>query len=410
MTKDYYKILNLRSDATDDEIRARWVELVKSHHITFELGEFDDKVKDINDAYHVLKNPATRLEYDLERTFESKKKGPHLSRWVLRTGFVLVVAVLCVVYFENPEIPQHLIEKSQGVAVLPKVEKRLPISESPKPPAIQVVEKEVPAVAAVPSLPHPREKAGVEETEGDAGPGVYPQAPLPIPLKSTEDGTVDQQKIKETGSALSSGKSAQSKVTRPTSGTPPASPGGGGEKVIRTNLSQRNITRNSSPSKTKGSVPTEKVTKIAQGKTSSPDPVKTTTADPDSPSSLLAREDEVKEFFQNYTKAYGGGDVDAFLALFSLKAVQNRDENFEDLKGIYRRFFSQSRELHYQLQDLKFEIYRNGVEATARYVLDQILKRTGEKRTWRGTIRWVLTREGGVLKIISLDYKHQESL
>src|SRR3990172_3433336 len=132
MTKDYYKILSLGSDVTDEEIRARWIALVKNYHLDFELGEFDDRVKDINDAYHVLKNPATRLEYDLERTFEGKKKGFHLNKWVLRMGFGVVLAVLCVIYFENPEIPYHFLQKSQAVSVFPTNQKRLPISESPK--------------------------------------------------------------------------------------------------------------------------------------------------------------------------------------------------------------------------------------------------------------------------------------
>ncbi len=400
MTKDYYKILSIRSDATDDEIRTRWVELVKSYHIDFEMGEFDERVKDINDAYHVLKNPATRLEYDLEKTFEGKKKGSHLNKWVLRTGFVTVLIVLCVVYFENPEIPHHLIEKSQAVSVLPKNQKRLPISGPQEASVPQVAGNEATTSG----------EAAADKKENGADLSDPKQDPLPDAAKPVEAGASDQVKSKETGESSPAEKVNLRKVTHPAIETRSTRQPADTSKADQTDRINRTVVLNSPSSKTKGVAPIQKMTKIVQVVPSSPNPGRSSSPNSDTPSSLLAREDEVKEFFLNYTKAYRRGDVDAFLALFSPRAVQNRKESFENLKGTYRRFFNQSRELHYQLQNLKFEIYRNGVEATAQYVLDQILKRNGEKQTWRGTIRWVLTREDGTLKIISLDYKHQESL
>lgn len=125
------------------------------------------------------------------------------------------------------------------------------------------------------------------------------------------------------------------------------------------------------------------------------------------PPLLIAREDEVREFFANYTKVYVQKDIETFLSFFSSRAVQNEKDGLDDIRRIYRRFFIQSQEIRYQLQDLKFEIYQNGVEARAHYELDQMLRRDGEKRAWKGSIRWVLIRENGSLKIVSLDYKHQ---
>jgi hypothetical protein len=40
--------------------------------------------------------------------------------------------------------------------------------------------------------------------------------------------------------------------------------------------------------------------------------------------------------------------------------------------------------------------------------LDQLLK-GGERKRWRGDIRWVLVRENEDLKILSLDYQGQET-
>jgi curved DNA-binding protein CbpA len=391
MTKDYYKILSIKSDSTDEEIRTRWIELVKSYHIDFDMGEFDERVKDINDAYHVLKNPATRLEYDLERTFEGKKnKGAHLSKWVLRAGLAVVLVALGVIYFENPESPHHLIGKSQAVSAFPKTEQRLPVSEPQKPPVVQVAGQETSASGQASSPLQPQQEA------------------LPGAAKPAETGSDHQAKKEETGPPVE--KVNLRKVAHPASETHSARQPADTNKASQTNRLQRILVLNSSSSKNAEGAPIQRVTKIAQVNASSPNSGKSTPTEPENPSALLAREDEVKEFSLNYTKAYTRVDVNAFLAQFSLRVVQNREESFEDLRRTYRRFFSQSQELQYQLQDLKFEIYKNGVEATARYVLDQISKRNGAKQTWRGTIRWVLTREEGVLKIISLDYKHQESL
>jgi hypothetical protein len=107
---------------------------------------------------------------------------------------------------------------------------------------------------------------------------------------------------------------------------------------------------------------------------------------------------------------YAQNDIDAFLALFSSQAVQNKKDGLDEIKRTYTRFFKRSEELSYRMKDLTFEIYQNGVEARANYELDQVLKRRGEKRAWKGDIRWFLIRENGSLKVLSLEYQHQETL
>jgi hypothetical protein len=61
------------------------------------------------------------------------------------------------------------------------------------------------------------------------------------------------------------------------------------------------------------------------------------------------------------------------------------------------------------MEDTKIEIYQNGVEVRARYKLDQLLKKGGERKTWIGNIRWGLVKENGILKISSLDYQNEKS-
>ena len=45
----------------------------------------------------------------------------------------------------------------------------------------------------------------------------------------------------------------------------------------------------------------------------------------------------------------------------------------------------------------------------ADYELEGILKKGREKKVWRGEVRWVLIKEKGALKVLSLDYQPQKS-
>jgi hypothetical protein len=117
---------------------------------------------------------------------------------------------------------------------------------------------------------------------------------------------------------------------------------------------------------------------------------------------LVASEEEVKKFLDTYIDRYTRKDVDGLLLLFSPKAVQNRQQRFEEIRRTYASFCDQSDEIRYRLEDVKTEIYENGVEIKARYKLDQLLK-NGEKRAWKGQVRWLLVKEHGALKVLFLD-------
>src|SRR4030042_4975887 len=115
-----------------------------------------------------------------------------------------------------------------------------------------------------------------------------------------------------------------------------------------------------------------------------------------SPFRLIATEQEVKQFFDNYIERYTNKDIDGFLWLFSSKAVQNQKDGLPGIREIYANFFDQSQALRYRLEDRKVEIYENAVEVKARYEIEQT-KRSGHIKVWKGQGRWVLTKEGRVI-------------
>jgi hypothetical protein len=128
-----------------------------------------------------------------------------------------------------------------------------------------------------------------------------------------------------------------------------------------------------------------------------------------SPSRLIATEQEVRQFFDNSIGRYTRKDIDGFLWLFSLKAVQNQKDGLPGIREIYSNFFDQPQTLHCRFEDRKVEIYDNAVEVRARYEIEQIMKLSGERKVLRGRIRWVLIKEDGILKILSIDYRHEKT-
>jgi ketosteroid isomerase-like protein len=128
---------------------------------------------------------------------------------------------------------------------------------------------------------------------------------------------------------------------------------------------------------------------------------------PSSP--LMTTEQEVRGFFIQYIERYNKKDTDGFLGLFSLKAKQNQQDGLPEIRKIYSDYFSQMLSLQNSVEDMKIEIYQNAAEVKARYAIAQELKKGGEKRVLKGSARWVLIKEGGMLKILSFDYRHDRT-
>lgn len=137
------------------------------------------------------------------------------------------------------------------------------------------------------------------------------------------------------------------------------------------------------------------------------------------PQAIEIREEEVREFTKQYRNQYTRKDIDGFISLFSSKAIQNGRDRFNEIRGIYSDFFDKSQELRFHLEDLEIKIYKevlifrlfyeSAASVEAQYRVDQILKKEGKKQAWEGNIRWILVRENGALRILSLDFKHRKS-
>ena len=78
--KNYYKVLGLASSrATDEEIKSAYRHLAKQYHPDLNGGDssLSEKFKDINEAYEVLGNPASRKKYDRVHFAYNLRDGLH---------------------------------------------------------------------------------------------------------------------------------------------------------------------------------------------------------------------------------------------------------------------------------------------------------------------------------------------
>lgn len=286
MTKDYYKILGVKEDASGEEIRAQWIELTKHHHPDRAEGKASgERIKDINEAYQMLKHSSTRVEYDLRRTYDQKKrKGERRSffkRFGIPVSLLIILIILSILYLKNSQIPLH--SKLISLNDIKHINLSNPID---------------PMTQKLSDTRNPKK---------------------PKDLMDSSDLLLQATQFK--------------------------------------------------------------------------------------PSSLLMKEEDVRRFFDSYIESYNRMDIESLLSLFSLKAIQNQKDGLEEIRKIYSNFFNQGKEIHYYIQDMKIGIYQNAAEVTAYYELEQLLKMGGEKKVWRGQVRWVLNKENGVLKIVSLDYQ-----
>lgn len=67
--KDYYSILGVKSDASDDQIRSAYKKLAMQHHP--DRGGDSGKFQEIQEAYNILSNPQKKHEYEHQKHFEN---------------------------------------------------------------------------------------------------------------------------------------------------------------------------------------------------------------------------------------------------------------------------------------------------------------------------------------------------
>jgi curved DNA-binding protein CbpA len=368
MMKDYYRILGLKETATAEEIHHRWIELMQKYHPDHNPeGKYGEEMtKEINEAYQVLKHSSSRMGYDLERHHQRSMKRFSMWKLVFPASGVTIILIFTLFLFKKPEVP-----------VSPDQQPKLP---SPK---ITVpYEEPAPQVASSKEPSKPERSATVKREEEVSYQPVRQEKKTP-PSVSTKPVEAFLPTVRSESSAKSPKPLASAELGHPR----PV------EKQKPINISE--------PSK---KMPV--VHSVPDSSASAKKDDRSRVAELPLP---IATEEEVKNFLNHYAERYNKKDLQGFLSLFSSKAIQNQKDEWGGIRRIYENFFHQSLALRYSMGDATVEVYQNAVEVKARFEVDQILRKDGERKIWKGRIQWMLVKEEGALKIISLNYKHDST-
>jgi curved DNA-binding protein CbpA len=142
--KDYYKILGVEEEASEEEIRARWIELTKYYHPDLmKTEDGDEKVKEINEAYEILKDESTRFHYDFERDLKRsfiKKAHRRQAREVsvrkivlIPSGIVVLLLIVSFILFRSGRVatPPGPVKKTEVFQNIDKGSKKVTASQTP---------------------------------------------------------------------------------------------------------------------------------------------------------------------------------------------------------------------------------------------------------------------------------------
>lgn len=83
--KDYYAILGVSKNASQDEIQRAYRKLARQYHPDInKTPEAESTFKDVGEAYEVLKDPDKRAKYELLRLGleGSRAKRWHTTTWL----------------------------------------------------------------------------------------------------------------------------------------------------------------------------------------------------------------------------------------------------------------------------------------------------------------------------------------
>jgi hypothetical protein len=116
------------------------------------------------------------------------------------------------------------------------------------------------------------------------------------------------------------------------------------------------------------------------------------------------KEEEVRQFIDEYKDRFVKMEIDDFMALFLRDATENRMLPYTDIEEAYRRTASISQSLSYQVEIYSIQTYSQSAFVSGRYEIIQTFKGIWRRRAFHGDIQWALVRKNGSLRVREINY------
>jgi len=295
--KDYYRILGLKETATAEEIHRRWIELMQKYHPDHSLdGKYDEeKAKEINEAYQVLKHSASRVEYDFGRQHQRGQKTFSAWKLILPASVLTIILIFTAFLFRRPESPVSL-------------------NQQPKFPSPKIsVPYEEPTREVVSSKDSPKAERSVKiekESEEKVASQQIGQAKKAAPSTATKTVEPSFPTIRSESSSKSPARSTSTKLSRPR----PV------DKQKPTSISELSKKIPAVHSVSDSNASTKKDDRSLIAKLPPP----------------IATAEEVKKVFNQYIERYNRKDIHGFLSLFSPQCRGTENVKHPADVGLYR--------------------------------------------------------------------------
>ncbi|NIS59939.1 MAG: DnaJ domain-containing protein, partial [Proteobacteria bacterium] len=309
--KDYYKTLGIRATASPEQIHARWIELMRKFHP--DRGRIEhEKARKINEAYEVLKHPSARARYDLERTYHRKKRNLYLQRMIVPSIIVTALFIFGLIYFQKPWSTAQL----KSVFLWPRASITTILNDLKVPKGLNDLN-----ALNVPN-----------ELDDPNAPNALNQTDLIDEIDQTDQTNQPRVAKAKTSAKVPKAVTASNK---------PKAPNALNQTDLIDEIDQTDQTNQPRVPRAKTSAKVQKAV-TASNKPKAPvapsalnDPNHPNLLSQLTPPPLLATEEEVNQFLDQYSAGYDRKDIEGFLSLFSSRAVQNGRDGFDEIKKMY---------------------------------------------------------------------------
>jgi len=122
---NYYEVLGVDNDASPDVVRKAFMQLVAKFHPDRYAGEermrAETRFQTITEAFNILRNPASRQQYDSELSLQGESTSPVMSREEIARRYTIKGSQL----YREGDLPAALVALQRAVDHDPEQPKAL---------------------------------------------------------------------------------------------------------------------------------------------------------------------------------------------------------------------------------------------------------------------------------------------